>query len=126
MKIYNGNNLVGEVKELTKENFNKYFSMNFTEYQNNCGYNIGDYVVYEGKLYKCIKTIAVSEEFNPSKWEKVCGFNSISSLKINANLIYFCVLYYPNEGGQALRVFAVSYRFQHWQGQFQVVLPHPH
>ena len=88
MKIYNGNNLVGEVKELTKENFNKYFSTNFTEYKNNCGYNIGDYVVYEGKLYKCIKTITVSEEFNPSKWEKVCGFNSISSLKIENDKLY--------------------------------------
>ena len=88
MKIYNGNNLVGEVKELTKENFNKYFSTNFTEYQNNCGYNIGDYVVYGGKLYKCIKTIAVSEEFNPSKWEKVYGFNSISSLKIENDKLY--------------------------------------
>lgn len=88
MKIYNGNNLVGEVKELTKENFNKYFSTNFTEYKNNCGYNIGDYVVYGGKLYKCIKTITVSEEFNPSKWEKVCGFNSISSLKIENDKLY--------------------------------------
>ena len=88
MKIYNGNNLVGEVKELTKENFNKYFSMNFTEYKNNCGYNIGDYVVYKGNLYKCIKTIAVSEEFNPSKWEKVYGFNNISSLKIENDKLY--------------------------------------
>lgn len=88
MKIYNGNNLVGEVKELTKENFNKYFSMNFTEYQNNYGYNIGDYVVYEGELYKCIKTITVSEEFNPSKWEKVYGFNNISSLKIENDKLY--------------------------------------
>ncbi len=88
MKIYNGNNLVGEVKELTKENFNKYFSMNFTEYKNNCGYNIGDYVVYEGKLYKCIKAITVSEEFNPSKWEKVYGFNNISSLKIENDKLY--------------------------------------
>lgn len=88
MKIYNGNNLVGEVKELTKENFNKYFSTNFTEYKNNCGYNIGDYVVYGGKLYKCIKTITVSEEFNPSKWEKVHGFNNISSLKIENDKLY--------------------------------------
>lgn len=88
MKIYNGNNLVGEVKELTKENFNKYFSTNFTEYKNNCGYNIGDYVVYEGNLYKCIKTITVSEEFNPSKWEKVYGFNNISSLKIENDKLY--------------------------------------
>ena len=88
MKIYNGNNLVGEVKELTKENFNKYFSMNFTEYQNNCGYNIGDYMVYGGNLYKCIKTITVSEEFNPSKWEKVYGFNNISSLKIENDKLY--------------------------------------
>ena len=92
MKIYNGNNLVGEVKELTKENFNKYFNMNFTEYQHHCGYNIGDYVVYEGNLYKCIKTITVSEEFNPSKWEKVYGFNNISSLKIENDKLYITFL----------------------------------
>lgn len=88
MKIYNGNNLVGEVKELTKENFNKYFSTNFTEYKNNCGYNIGDYVVYGGSLYKCIKAITVSEEFNPSKWEKVYGSDNISSLKIENDKLY--------------------------------------
>ena len=105
MKIYNGNNLVGEVKELTKENFNKYFSTNFTEYQNNCGYNIGDYVVYKGNLYKCIKTIAVSEEFNPSKWEKVYGFNNISSLKIENDKLYIT---FENRESKEIKNFSLT------------------
>ena len=88
MKIYKGNNLLNEVKELTKENFNNLLNENFSEYENEHGYNVGDYVLYKGCLYKCCKSVVETEEFNEDNWKKVLSSNAIKSLSCKDNNLY--------------------------------------
>ena len=41
------------------------------EYDNTLTYKVGDYCIYENKLYKCITEITTPESFDSSKWESV-------------------------------------------------------
>lgn len=42
-------------------------------------YDVGDYVIYQNTLYKCVTAIAVGEAFNPAKWTSVKVMNEIPS-----------------------------------------------
>lgn len=54
-------NLVGAVNEVKDIE-------GFPAYSENDTYSIGDYAVYEGKLYKCTTAISTPESFNSSHW----------------------------------------------------------
>ena len=41
------------------------------EYDNTSTYKVGDYCIYENKVYKCITEITTPESFDSSKWELV-------------------------------------------------------
>lgn len=49
------------------------------DYDNTSAYALGDYVLHEGALYKCINPIASPEEFTPAHWEAVLVMNEIES-----------------------------------------------
>lgn len=40
-----------------------------SEYNNTLTYKVGDYCMYENKLYKCITEITTAESFDSNKWE---------------------------------------------------------
>lgn len=42
-------------------------------------YDVGNYVIYQNTLYKCITAITVGEPFNPAKWTSVKVMNEIPS-----------------------------------------------
>lgn len=42
-------------------------------------YSVGDYVIYQNTLYKCITAITVGEAFNPAKWTSVKVMNEMPS-----------------------------------------------
>lgn len=45
-----------------------------TEYDSTSTYAVGDYVIHDGLLYKCITAVTTAEEFDSSKWKKTdCG-----------------------------------------------------
>lgn len=51
-----------------------------TEYDSTSTYAVGDYVIYDGLLYKCVVAITTAESFDSTKWSKTdCGreFNSV-------------------------------------------------
>ena len=55
-------NLVGAANEVLS---------NFAdEYDDTATYDVGDIVVYEGGLYKCITAVSVAESFDSTKWTK--------------------------------------------------------
>jgi hypothetical protein len=49
------------------------------DYDNTSTYALGDYVLHEGALYKCVNPIASPEEFTPAHWEAVLVMNEIES-----------------------------------------------
>lgn len=38
-------------------------------YDNTATYAVGDYVMYQGALYKCITAVETAEDFDSSKWQ---------------------------------------------------------
>lgn len=56
-------------------------------YDNSRPYAVGDYCIYDNKLYRCITAIESAEEFNVEKWEQTTVGNEINQL--NSNLEEF-------------------------------------
>lgn len=53
-----------------------------SQYAIDSTYKVGDYVIYDGKLYKCITAVTEFEEWDSSKWQNTdCGteFNELNS-----------------------------------------------
>lgn len=50
------------------------------EYSTSKTYNTGDYVYYNGQLYKCINAMTVAGAWNASYWNKVVLMDEISEL----------------------------------------------
>lgn len=48
-----------------------------SEYNNTLTYKVGDYCMYENKLYKCITEITTAESFDSNKWEDTTVFDEI-------------------------------------------------
>lgn len=51
------------------------------EYNNEKSYFIGDYCIYNNKLFKCITDIENGEEFDLNKWELTSCVHEINTLK---------------------------------------------
>ena len=54
-------------------------------YDNSKLYAVGDYCIYENKLYRCITAIESAEAFNITKWEQTTVEKEVNQL--NSNLI---------------------------------------
>lgn len=48
-------------------------------YDDTLTYTIGDYVIYDGLLYKCIADVATAETFDPTKWTHVVVTDEMGS-----------------------------------------------
>lgn len=46
------------------------YSLIAEEYDSSKTYNIGDYCIYDYKLYKCNTQISTGEDFDPTKWDQ--------------------------------------------------------
>lgn len=69
-------------KKVTKEIlFESVLSMIANNYSTASTYEVGDYVIYNGILYRCITQITTAEEFDNSKWE----ISELGSVVANAN-----------------------------------------
>lgn len=61
-------------------------------YDNSKSYAVGDYCIYDNKLYKCITAITSAEAFDISKWQQTTCGKELSILiendaKLNSNLV---------------------------------------
>lgn len=62
---YNGNmDIIDQALEEAGTNLAEFYDHTAT-------YSVGDYVVYEGILYKCDTAVTVAETFDPTKWTQV-------------------------------------------------------
>lgn len=62
---YNGNmDIIDQALEEAGANLAEF-------YDDTATYSVGDYVVYEGILYKCDTAVTVAETFDPTKWTQV-------------------------------------------------------
>ena len=52
-------------------------------YDNSRPYAVGDYCIYDNKLYRCITAIESAEAFNVEKWEQTTVGNEINQLNSN-------------------------------------------
>ena len=62
-------------------------------YDNSKSYAVGDYCIYNNKLYRCITAIESAEAFNIAKWEQTTVGNEVNQL--NSNLGNISELPYP-------------------------------
>ena len=69
--VYNEQVLSGGIPKNQVENILGNFA---TEYDSTLTYTVGDYVIYDGLLYKCITAVTTAESFDASKWVQTdCG-----------------------------------------------------
>lgn len=54
-------------------------------YDNSKLYAVGDYCIYDNKLYRCITAIESAEEFNIAKWEQTTVGKEVKQLNSNLN-----------------------------------------
>ena len=56
-------------------------------YDNTKTYAVGDYCVYDFKLYKCTTAVTTAEDFDDTKWTAVKAMNEISNTKQNVSIL---------------------------------------
>lgn len=59
-------------------------------YDNSKPYAVGDYCIYDNKLYRCITAIESAEAFNNAKWEQTTVGNEVKQLNSNLDTIGKC------------------------------------
>lgn len=80
---------VAEINKVTADNLNEIKDVvnsnatntnnNFSDaYSTSTTYNVGDYCIYQDKLYRCITTVATAEVFDSDKWEQVNVANNLN------------------------------------------------
>ena len=78
--------------KIDKQMRNNADGVNFAEaissdaYDNSKSYAVGDYCIYNNKLYRCITAIESAEAFNIAKWEQTTVGNEVSQLNSNLTL----------------------------------------
>lgn len=83
---------IAEINKVTADNLNEIKNTvnsnstntnnNFSEvYSTSKTYNVGDYCIYQDKLYRCITTVATAEVFDSDKWEQVNITNELKKTK---------------------------------------------
>lgn len=93
-KKYGGNTeeIEGRIDDV-KDNIADTYNPNKTS-----GYNIGDLVIYEDKLYKCISTVSVGAgEFDSTKWDAIPTYDSTQTYNEYDYVIYEGVPYRCDE-----------------------------
>lgn len=60
-------NLYGSTYSITDANV---YNLIANKYSLVSTYNIGDYCIYDYKLYKCNTQISTGEDFDPTKWDQ--------------------------------------------------------
>ena len=55
-------------------------------YDNSRPYAVGDYCIYDNKLYRCITAIKSAEAFNVEKWEQTTVGNEVNQLNSNLKI----------------------------------------
>lgn len=60
-------NLYGDTYSITDA---KVYNLIANKYSSDSIYNIGDYCIYDYKLYKCNTQISVGEDFDSTKWDQ--------------------------------------------------------
>lgn len=79
--------LVEAVYDQEGNNLNQILNGKYTadtvadEYNCECTYDVGDYTIYNNKLYKCVTDIEPGEEFTSDHWELTTCENEIVQLK---------------------------------------------
>ena len=79
---------VADINKITDDDMNEIkevVNSNSTNTNNNFGdsystsntYNVGDYCVYEDRLYRCITAVSTAESFDSDKWEDTTVFDEI-------------------------------------------------
>lgn len=69
---------INEIKEVVNNNDTN-TNNNFSDaYDDSLTYSIGDYCIYQDKLYRCITTVATAEVFDSDKWEQVNVANNLN------------------------------------------------
>lgn len=66
---------------VTKEYVDDVSDMIADEYSDSSTYNVGDYCIYNGDLYRCVTAITVSEAWNDLHWVQVQLGDDVSDLK---------------------------------------------
>lgn len=51
------------------------------EYDSTATYEIGDFCIYNNKLYRCITAISTAEAFTPAHWEETSVENELDALR---------------------------------------------
>lgn len=70
---------INEIKEVVNNNDTNTNNNFGDSYSTSNTYNVGDYCVYQDKLYRCITTVATAEVFDSDKWEQVNVANEINN-----------------------------------------------
>ena len=65
-----GNETIKTAFNIQVDGLNEVVEHIASEYNNTLTYKVGDYCMYENKLYKCITEITIPESFTSSKWEE--------------------------------------------------------
>lgn len=55
--------------------------LGYDEYNNSSTYEVGDYCIYNNKIYECNTAIATAEDFDSSKWNETSINGIIESVK---------------------------------------------
>lgn len=72
-----GNETIKKAFNNQVDDLNEFVENIASEYNNTLTYKVGDYCMYENKLYKCITEITTAESFDSNKWEDTTVFDEI-------------------------------------------------
>ena len=68
---------INEIKEVVNNNDTNTNNNFGDSYSTSNTYNVGDYCVYEDRLYRCITAVSTAESFDSDKWEDTTVFDEI-------------------------------------------------
>lgn len=69
-------NLYGNTYSITDANV---YNLIADKYSSDSTYNIGDYCIYDYKLYKCNTQISTGEDFDSTKWDQTTIMNELKN-----------------------------------------------
>ena len=89
LKRYNGTDWVPIGPALVNADGNMFENIVASKYSPTANYNVGDYVLYNNKFYRCITKIAVAEPWTPSHWfETTVGYELGLDSETSGNKIF--------------------------------------
>lgn len=94
--------------------------LGYDEYDNTSTYEVGDYCIYNNKLYVCNTAIATAEEFNSAHWTETSVDGIINGVKNNIETIQNS-LDVTNGSGNANSSYISATENNHWEKTGHVV-----